>query len=363
MSAGPIFSQLNPGDRGRRHGTAPRWPDRLARQARELAHGAWKRAFGEEEPAALGENVRYRTGFLAFQRWSPFIVPPLLGGLLLTLTLVLYAHGIYASNSPVAALGPTLLVFVALVCGAFLVWMLVLAPNDALWLGALVAGSVLYPVFMLSAEFSLAIGMLPVLLVAGLSAHYAYRHQCEVPEGCIVLTARKGSYLRTLYPGKNLLWPGERMLGTLETGQRIYISPTLKTQVRASDGTQYRASASAIVAFAFIPAEARGVARGFDTWERDLHQLIAVALREALQQWSTHKIASAELAPAGLVARWVLDEVRGWARASGIWISWVRVCHLQLGPAWEDLEQTPDPRSASHPSRAGQGRPVTGATG
>jgi hypothetical protein len=190
------------------------------------------------------------------------------------------------------------------------------------------------------------------VVVAGAGFQFVRTHRCAITEGTIALTERKGSYLRTLYPGTNLLWPGEHVLTTLETGLRLYISPTQRAQVRAPDGTQYSASASTIVSFGFIPPEAHAVARSLETWEHDLHQLIAVALREALQQWSAHEVMTGGQAPAGLVARWVLDEVRGWARASGIWVAWVRVCHLQLGPEWERL---PAPTYA-------RGAPVTASS-
>jgi hypothetical protein len=303
-------------------------------------------AFGEEEPAAVGENARYSTGFRAFQHWSPLIVPLMLGGILLGVTLLITAHGMAQPYSPAWEWGAEALVALAVLGGALLGAVLKAAPTDSLWLGALVAGSMLYIAVMLCAVLGPLAGLLPFVVVAGAGFQFVRTHRYAVGVGTIVLTERRSGYLRTLYPGTNLLWPGEHVLATLETGLRLYISPTQRAQVRAMDGTHYSASASAIVSFGFIPTEAHAVARMLDTWERDLHQLIAVALREALQQWSAHEVVTGGQAPAGLVARWVLDEVRGWARASGIWVAWVRVCHLQLGPAWESLPAPTHSRGA-----------------
>ncbi|MBF6591737.1 MAG: hypothetical protein IVW57_14610, partial [Ktedonobacterales bacterium] len=192
-----FFTHLPSGGSGKNSGLTPQWSERLAQRARDLRHDIWLRAFGEEEPGALGEVLRARNSFVTFQRWSPLVVPLVIGGSTLALALVFTLRDMAGPYTLATEGGAGAVVAVAVVVTACLGALLYLMPNDALWLGTLFAGSTLLVAIMGGVVFGVLAGIMPIGLVAFLSFLYARAHLQAGAEGTIVLTTRKGRYLRT----------------------------------------------------------------------------------------------------------------------------------------------------------------------
>lgn len=286
------------------------------------------RLVGDEDSQAVADAIPMRQAFS--RRWSPLLVPVALGGFACAAALVWALRGPGVPSTLLVEGGMVEVLSLALVGAALLGVLLYAATSEASWLAVLVAGGVLY----VASIFAAVLGIVPGIVLVGGAAFaaftYARRHVYNVPDGAVLLTTRRGQPFRALYPGFNLFWPRERTLGLLETGQRIHTSPTQAVRICAPDGTRYRVSAAAVVAYAIIPREAQATAPVYKTWEHDLRQHVHVALAAALESWSTREVLHGGAVPAGGMARAVLEAVRGHARDAGIWIAWVRVCHIRV---------------------------------
>ena len=272
-----------------------------------------------------------------FRRWSPGIVPPLLGTALLLLAFALAnrrdGHGV-----PSLAPGGLTTLFIIYLAGAGVYGIaLYLARSLATWLLVLIGGVVIYA----SATLWVAGGPLVALAFAAIAAaagaYYVRARMLSVPDGRVAVTALAGGYLRSLRPGAAVLLPGERVLATVETGERQYSCPPKQARVRDSDDTVYVARAAATVGYHALPTQAHLAALGSDDWERDLHDLVATTLRESLVEWAHAMLDDEAAAPDRLLARTMLAMLREQARVRGIHIQWIGVKDIWLMPESETI--------------------------
>lgn len=320
-SAGPPLRPRS----GRAHASGPQaqhwWQAIRARQTRTTPATA-------PAPASWLGTLR---------RWSPGIVPPLLGMALLLLAFALAnrrdAHGV-----PSLAPGGLTTLFIIYLVGAGIYGVaLYLAPSLATWLLVLIGGVVVYA----SATLWVAGGPLAALAFAAFAAaagaYYVRARLLSVPDGRVAVTALAGSYLRSPRPGVVVLLPGERVVATVETRAREYSCPTKQARVRDSDDIAYIARAAATVGYHVLPAQAHLAALGSDDWERDLRDLIATTLRESLVEWAHTMLDNEAAAPDRLLARTMLAMLREQARVRGIHIQWVGVKDIWLMPESETI--------------------------
>ncbi len=272
-----------------------------------------------------------------FRRWSPGIVPPLLGTALLLLAFALAnrrdAHGVPGLSPG----GLTTLFIIYLVSAGVYGVALYLAPSLATWLLVLIGGVVVYAGATLWVAGGPLVALAFAAFAAAAGAYYVRARMLSVPDGRVAVTAMAGNYLRSLRPGAAVLLPGERVLATVETGEREYSCPAKQTRVRDSDDTTYIARAAATVSYRALPAQAHLAALGSDDWERDLRDLIATTLRESLVEWAHTMLDDEAAAPDRLLARTMLTMLREQARVRGIHIQWVGVKDIWLMPESETI--------------------------
>jgi hypothetical protein len=272
-----------------------------------------------------------------FRRWSPGIVPPLLGTALLLLAFAL-ANRRDARGVPSLAPGGLTTLFIIYLVGAGIYGVaLYLAPSLATWLLVLLGGVVVYAAATLWVAGGPLAALAFAVFAAAAGAYYVRARLLSVPDGRVAVTALAGGYLRSLRPGATVLLPGERVLATVEMGERQYSCPTKQARVRDSDDTVYIARAAATVGYHVPPAHAHLAALGSDDWERDLRDLIATTLRESLIEWAHTMLNDEAAAPDRLLARTMLAMLREQARVRGIHIQWVGVKDIWLMPESETI--------------------------
>jgi len=318
--------------RSRGTGVARLVAQRLARRPWLLAGRRANRGrqTGEVAPAPA---LWFRT----FRRWSPGMMPPLLGTLLLLLTGALATHHIGQSAPLVDAHTLLTLFLIYLICGTVYGLLLYLSAGATTWwivLTSGMAGYLLATVFVIGGPLT---GGFAAVLLAAAVGRYGHRHVQPIADGTVAVTAFAGGYHRTLRPGMAVLVPGERVLATLDTSERRITCPTQRISVRGERGVTYLAHASATVAFNIVPAEAHRAAVLGQRWEHELNDLVCAALQRALAQWSAAVLVATSEVPDRLLARETLQYLREEARARGVHIVWVSVRDIWLAPEGETL--------------------------
>lgn len=268
------------------------------------------------------------------RRWSPGVVPPLVGGVLLACAIFIATrHGPGASASAFLAPATLLKLVVAyLLCGATYGALLYLAASDIVWLCVLLLGAALYAVVTVGVLWGPGAAALCAVLFAALGVWYVRNAAQIIPDGRVLVTGFAGGYARTLYPGRAVLVPLERALATLETGEQRFTCPMQTAEVPNELGEVYVARAAATVTYSLIPSEAHHTLAIGGSWERDLRDLIPRALRQALGEWGAHILMGDEAPPEKLLARTLLRELREQVRPYGIHVNAVGVRDIWLVP-------------------------------
>lgn len=269
------------------------------------------------------------------RRWSPGVVPPLVGGLLLACAVFIATQ--HTPDQAPAIPPETLLKLVVsyLLCGAIYGVLLYLAASDLVWLCVLLVGAVGYTVATVGVLWGAGVAVCVVALVAALAVWYIRGNGQIVPDGRVLVTGLAGGYARTLYPGRAVLAPFERELAILETTEQRFACPTQTTEVPNELGEIYIARAAALVAYSLIPSEAHHALALGSQWERNLRDLIPQALRQALGEWGAHILMGDEAPPDKLLGRTLLRELREQVRPYGIHVISVSVRDIWLVPEEE----------------------------
>ena len=282
-------------------------------------------------------SAHYAPWFRQLRQWSPGVMPPIFGSLLL-LAAALLATRRTIGQHPLIAPNTLLPLFLFYLLGGLL-WgyLLYIAPSVASWFCLVAGGAATY--LMITAAL---IGGLPGVvlvgaLLAGAVVLYVRRHLATIPNSALQLTTSAGGYSRLLQPGVTILLPGERVGRTLQTEEREYDSPLQRAEVQGESGTIYSAQASATVGYRIAPIQLHHVAPDLEHWEDDTHQAIQSALRQALAEWGKTLVAAEGEVPEGVLTKTMLALLREWGREYGVRIMWIRAHDMWLTPASETI--------------------------
>lgn len=270
------------------------------------------------------------------RHWSPGLIPPILGALLLLAAGSLETHplgGLTLVDPRVL----TRLFVVYLVLGTLYGLGLYFAPDASRWWLVLVSGFAAYIIATCAVIGGATAGVVSGVIIGAIALRYAFTHRLRVEAGHVTLTRLAGAYHRTLLPGWAVLTPGERTIATLDTTERRYTCPTQRSGISIGEGEAYVARAAATVSFNLLPREAYHAVTAPDRWEREMHDLVCTALDESLTYWGTEMIRTEGAAPERLLARTFLDHLRSQARERGVHVIWVSVRDIWLAPEGETL--------------------------
>ena len=340
MRTGHALSQ--PFSRGRTNNPAPRLvaPDGAAiRPASDTARGdsapgarVWRtlRAKGTRQPQSGA------LWFRLLRHWSPGLIPPLFGALLLLAAGAMATHPL----GRVTLVDPrvlTRLFVVYLVLGTLYGLGLYFAPDTSRWWLVLVTGAATYVVSTSAVIGGSAAGIVAAIVLVALAIRYGVTHRLYTESGYVTLTRLGGGYHRSLQPGWTIRVPGERVIATLDTTERRYTCPTQRSGIHVGEGEAYVARAAATVSFNLLPREAYHAVAAPERWERDMHDLVCSALEESLAYWGEEMIRAEGAVPERMLARTFLDHLRARARERGVHVIWVSVRDIWLAPEGETL--------------------------
>ncbi|MGZ3601946.1 MAG: hypothetical protein ACXWQ5_20135 [Ktedonobacterales bacterium] len=309
-----------------RHAAASSW---LALRRRGLMARTTQQAYSN-----------YAPWFRHLRQWSPGVMPPVFGSLLLLVAALLATRHV-AMQRPLIAPNALLPLFIFYLIGGLL-WgyLLYVVPNVSWWFCVAAGGMATYLLITGALIDGLPGVVLVGALLVGAAVLYTRRHVANVPNGALQLTISAGGYSRALLPGVAILLPGERIGQTVETGERQYDCPAQRVEVHDESGAIYDAQAAAAVAYHITPQRAQGVvARGghLEHWEDDTHQAIESALHQALAEWGASHLGDEGEPLEGLLTRTMLALLREWSRDSGVRIEWIKVRDMWLTPASETI--------------------------
>src|SRR5262249_56153751 len=129
-----------------------------------------------------------------------------------------------------------------------------------------------------------------------------------------------GASQRRLRGGMAMLVGGERVLTTLETGERRFTCDPQQVRIQDGNGEIYVARASATVTYRLLPDAAHQAVPAAAHWEENIHDLIGTLLEESLERWAIALLAAEEAPPERLLAKNYLRALRGQARPWGMQI-------------------------------------------
>lgn len=220
----------------------------------------------------------------SFRRISPLVIPASLFCIFLMLVGVLNIHSLKSVQWTFIL--PVLFVFasVALLQASALLY----APNDALWAVSVACGFLIFLFITLVVILGWQLGSIVIVLL-NLIAWLLFKSKVHtVTERTVHVMVLFGKYNRTLLPGFNLCFPGERLLAILPTSesfhtcavQRIYISPSLDIELAAT------------ISYQLIPEEAHRAVLNIDDWESRLHHLLEMTLQDVVNEFVPEAIAT-----------------------------------------------------------------------
>lgn len=266
------------------------------------------------------------------RRWSPGVVPPLVGGILLAGAIFFATQHTLGQPSSLAPDTLLKMVVAYLLCGAAYGVLLYLAASDLVWLCVLLLGAALYAVVTAGVFLGPGTALVIAILFGLLVVWYMRGNAQTVPDGRVLVTGFAGGYARTLYPGRAVLVPFERELATLETGEHHFTCPMQTAEVPNELGEVYVARAMASVAYSLIPSEAHHTLALGSAWEHELQNMVPLALREALGEWGAHILMGDSAPPEKLLGKTLLRELREQVRPYGIHVISVSVRDIWLVP-------------------------------
>src|SRR5258706_2213277 len=229
--AGPDAESRRAAQRSPGTGVASLVAQRLARRPWLLAGRRANRGrqTGEVAPAPA---LWFRT----FRRWSPGMMPPLLGTLLLLLAGALATHRIGQSAPLVDAHTLLILFLIYLIGGTVYGLLLYLSAGATTWwivLTSGIAGYLLATVFVIGGPLT---GGFAAVLLAAAGGRYGHQHLQPVRDRTVPVPAFPRGYHRPPRPGMAVLGPRERGVAAPGKSQRRITLLTQRLSGRGGGG-------------------------------------------------------------------------------------------------------------------------------
>lgn len=291
-----------------------------------------------------GQDVSHRSFHLGswtplwsfFRVNSPLLVPLILFLIFFSFIFVLNLRGFI--HIPWTGILP--LAFIMASIGIIQAASLLYAPNDTLWAAAVAGGFFLFLSITMVAFMGWKLGLLIVmlLLIAIILVLRSRFH--TVSERTVQAMVLFGKYNRTLYPGLNFCFPGERVMAILPTSESFYTCSPQRIYVTSSN-TEIEMSAT--ISYQLVPDLAHLAVLNIDDWEKRLAHCLEMVLQDAVnavipedflyksETFAGSILAGTELAPISwntLIERMntraaasVQQQVKSW----GIQVNWVKV--------------------------------------
>lgn len=223
--------------------------------------------------AAAGRGTAEPFGWASFRRHSRWFLPTLLVLLFFVVVALLSLNG--EARLPPEAIGPMFFILAAIgMLQAGALYYADANANDTAWVLAVAAGMIAFLAASCFAVFSTALAFFLTILLLALGGALLRRYSLVVRAGTAAVMGRFGKPTRTLYPGFNLRFPVEKVLGSVETGQRRCELPL--TPVRLRSGEQVKIRVAAL--YEVIPGEEHLAVRNTKDWNLPIQQRLAAVV-------------------------------------------------------------------------------------
>ncbi len=209
-------------------------------------------------------------GWRSFRRHSPWLIPV---GLVLVFFLL-----VLVINAPRA--GPMFFIFAAI--GVLQAAVLLYAPNDAFWVVGVIGGVVLFTAVAFFVFFTPLFAAILSILLLALGVVALRERYYPVKEGTVAVMGLFEKYNRTLQPGFNLLVPGEKVLGVIDT-QRIRYETRIPSLTLLS-GEQVTVEVA--MYYQVIPGQEYLAIRNTKDWRVPVQQQLVAVVQDVLSTLS-----------------------------------------------------------------------------
>jgi hypothetical protein len=218
-----------------------------------------------------------RFGWASFRHRSRWFLPTVLVLLSFVLVAIVSLDG--GAHLPLQALGPMFFIFAAIgILQAGALYYADVNANDTVWVLAVAGGCLAFLAAACFALFSTAFAFFVTILLLIVGCLLLRRYSCVVRAGTAVVMGRFGKPTRTLYAGFNLRSPGEKMLGSVETGQRRYEIPLAPLRLHSGEQVKLRVSAL----YAVIPGQEHLAIRNTKNWNLPIQQRLTAVVEEVV---------------------------------------------------------------------------------
>jgi hypothetical protein len=264
----------------------------------------------------------------SIRRSSPFIAPLLIGSSTFSLLVlfVLMAPTDWQVATKPELLGPFFFIYAAL--GVIVASALAYAPNETIWALTMILSLCVFiilttwGIFGLPVTAVLATGLLLLLFAV-------IRTQVHtVLENTVHIMVQFGKYHRTLYPGFNLRFPGEKVIAIISTGEVPIDVQVQDIMLCTSERIDITATAQCRV----IPKQAHRLISHAQDWPEQVKHSLEIAIRTSLSDPEADDICVRGLLDTGIRASANM-RVRGHLQqiinSQGIVVEWVRLHSLK----------------------------------
>lgn len=281
-------------------------------------------------------------------RYLSIIVVPLLFAVLTGLLVFLAVNLHKPYISPVAFL-PMIIVIIAIAVAQGAVVSYIDADNG-MWLLATIGG---FSLFLLIVIFAFA-GLVPTLiafcLIVVLFVFIIRGYFHPVVEGYVDLVYAFGKYRRTLYSGPNFLLPWEKVLHSLNIGEKQWVCPLQKVQLSRDEDVVLRAT----ISYQLMPKDAYIAVTHANQWEEMLKELVVSTIQSIATTFTPDDFIAW---PQGLhsrpltydnegeqrwerVNRYLQDLISEHAANWGVVVNWIRIRDVSLAPHGATIVET-----------------------
>jgi hypothetical protein len=242
---------------------------------------------------AMPENISSgvlppeRFDWVSFRHHSRWFLPAVL--VLLFFVLVALVSLNEGTQLPQQAIGPMFFIFAAIgILQSGALYYADANASDTAWVFAVAGGIIAFLSATSFALFPAAFAFLGTILLLALGGLLLRRYSLMVRAGTAAVMGRFGKPRRTLYAGFHLRFPGEKVLGTVETGQKRCELPM--TPIHLHSGEQVKLRVAAL--YEVIPGEEHLAVRNTTDWHLPIQQRLATVVEDVVSS-----LTAADLLP------------------------------------------------------------------
>ncbi|MDQ2887803.1 MAG: SPFH domain-containing protein [Chloroflexota bacterium] len=318
--------------------------------------------------------------FKQFGQYIALIIAPLIFGAFTCLFVLPLIASDRAYIPPIGLWPVTIIIILVAVAQAIGVYYA--GSDNGLWILATIGGFFLFVLVGCFAIFGPVPTLVLLFVVLIVSAVLMRLYFHPVSEGYVDIVYAFGKYKRTLYPGLNILMPWEKVMHSLNVGEKQWACPLQKVQLSRDEDVVLRAT----ISYQLTPEDAYIAATQVLQWENSLKDLVLATIQSIATLFKPNDFIAW---PQGLHSRPLTyddrDNALPWEKVNnylfqlisdrvalwGVQVNWVRILDVSLAPHGATIVETdpvadvptmllsnPAPTPAPQPTKQPVSQPV-----